>query len=108
MGTLKTWLTAQGLSESYAAIVTALCAAGALLLLTAVLTWIARKALLRVVRSMARRTKTHWDDALVESKFFARLTHFVPAVVIHALAPLVFQDFLQIVTGVDLRAINVG
>ena len=37
---------------------------------------IASRILLRLVRAAARRTKTTWDDILVEVRLFSRLSHF--------------------------------
>lgn len=36
-----------------------------------------------VVRRIARHTHNKWDDALVKHKFFSRLGHFAPAIVIY-------------------------
>jgi len=54
------------------------------LLLVAALSALAAKwLLLSVVRTVAKRTKQQWDDALVEHKFFSRLAQIVPALVIY-------------------------
>jgi miniconductance mechanosensitive channel len=72
--------------------------------LAALAALIGKHVILRVVRSMARRTTTHWDDALVEAKFFSRLSQLFPAVVIHVLAPVAFQDYPRLVGSVKTAA----
>lgn len=66
----------------------ALVAAAALLALAA--HQIARRLILRAVRSLAHRTRMRWDDVLVERRVFQRLTHLVPALVLYSAAPIVF------------------
>ena len=50
--------------------------------------YIAQKSFVRLIQRVAAKTQTHWDDRLVEKKAFRRFAHVVPAIVIHALAPL--------------------
>ena len=72
--------------------------AGALLLLIAALVadLVVKHIVVRAVQTLAKRSHTTWDDALVDTKVFSRLSHLVPAVILHALAPLVYRDFPQI------------
>jgi miniconductance mechanosensitive channel len=93
MDTLKAWLTENGLAAEHADLVSALATAVLVLLLSAVTYYISRTVLLRVVGAATRRTRTTWDDALVQSKVFSRLSHIVPAVVIYLAAPLIFVDY---------------
>ncbi len=43
----------------------------------------ARRILLKVVRTWTARTKAKWDDVLVKHGVFTRLAHLAPAVVLH-------------------------
>ncbi|MCZ6500581.1 MAG: mechanosensitive ion channel, partial [Gammaproteobacteria bacterium] len=55
-----------------------------ILLLVAILADLVVKRLLLVaVRAVATRTRSAWDDALVEHKVFARLAQLVPAIIIY-------------------------
>jgi len=100
MDTIRVWLVEQGMSTEQSALVAALAASVLVLLLSAVAYYVTRHILLRVVRAAVKRTWTTWDDALVESKVFSRLSHLVPAAVIHAAAPLVFEDYPQVAANV--------
>lgn len=44
--------------------------------------FIAKKFLLKIVRFAIKKTKTKWDDKLVERKVFHRLSQFAPAIII--------------------------
>jgi len=48
---------------------------------------IARRILLTTVRRLVKRSRTQWDDKMVERRVFFRLSHLIPALVIHYLAP---------------------
>lgn len=52
---------------------------------------IAKRILLSIVHAFADRTKTDWDDRVVERKVFHRLSHLAPGMVIYSLAPVVFE-----------------
>jgi len=92
METVKSWLSEFGLGAS-ADIVVALIATVAVLTLSAVTYFIARQIVLRLVRSWAKRSRTTWDDALVEARVFSRLSHLVPAMILNATAGWTYQDF---------------
>jgi len=53
---------------------------------------IARRLIFRAIRNLAKRTKTAWDDILVQRGVFKRLSHLAPALVIYALAGFVGQS----------------
>jgi len=65
-----------------------------------------RRVLLTTVRRLVKRSRTQWDDKMVERKVFFRLSHLVPALVIHLLAPgalvdmPITQEVVQAITEV--------
>jgi miniconductance mechanosensitive channel len=56
---------------------------GILLVAAAIAYFIANKILIRLIRRIAARTKSRWDDALVENKVFHRLSNLVPGLVVY-------------------------
>jgi miniconductance mechanosensitive channel len=88
-----------------ASIVAAAVAAAVVLLLSFVAFALSRQVLLRVLTAAARRSRTTWDDALIDHKVFSRLSHLVPAAILHTTAPLVFRDFPQAVSGTQTLAL---
>ena len=89
---LQGWLQSLGLSEKIAV----LASDGLEILLIAGFACIAavitRRIVQRVVKGVAKRTKTEWDDALVRRRVFHRLSHLAPALVIYALAPAALES----------------
>lgn len=64
-----------------------------MLLIAGLLWYIGQQFINRVVSRLAKRTKTNFDDYLVEKGFFNKLGHIIPVVVISGLAPVVFTDY---------------
>jgi len=91
------WLIEQGFSESLANYTS--WAALALVIIFAALTanYVTRRILLTVVSYFVRRTRTTWDDALLQRKVFSRLAHLAPACVFYFTAYLFppIQDLIQ-------------
>jgi len=100
MDLLKVWLIEQGMSTEHSVLVAALAASGLVLLVSSVAYYITRHVVLRIVRAAVKRTRTTWDDALVEARVFSRLFHIVPAVVIHSAAPLALVDYPDVAATV--------
>ena len=64
-------------------------------LLLVFLSWlaylVAKRVVLRGIRFLSSKTSSDWDKVLIEHKVFARLSNVVPALVVHVLAPVVFE-----------------
>ena len=100
MEALRSWLIERGLAAEQVEPVSVLIGAGLLIVTAAVAHFVAKAIILRVVKAAARRSKTTWDDALVEAKLFSRLTHMIPGVIIQAAAPLVFAGYSDLESAV--------
>ena len=93
MNDLKNWLLRAGIDGDGTSFVAALLASLFLIAISAAGYFVARGLILRLVEGAARRTRTSWDNALVEAGVFSRLSHLVPAIIIHTAAPVVWVDF---------------
>ena len=84
----------------------------AVALLSYLANFIAKRIILTIVHGIVRRTKTDWDDALVDRKVFTKLSHLAPAMVIRALAPVALagSDRLIAFTGraTDVYMLMIG
>ena len=89
---LQQWLGRLGVGEEAASFLSQ----SVEILVVAFLAWLAaaitRNVILRIVKRVAEKTATHWDDALVDRHVFHRLAHLAPAMVIFALAPVVLES----------------
>ncbi len=93
MNALKSWLAEQGLADGDATVAAALVAVALVGLFSVLAYLVTKRILLRLVKMAARRTKTTWDDAFVEARLFSRLSHLVPALIVHVAAPVVLADY---------------
>ncbi|MDA1313537.1 MAG: mechanosensitive ion channel family protein [Acidobacteria bacterium] len=88
MEDVRRWLIESGLTGQIAGYLIE----GAEVLGVAVLAFIAnliaKSVILRLVQQVAKRTRTDWDDVMVERRVLHRLAHLAPAIVIYSMAPL--------------------
>jgi len=54
--------------------------------------WIAKNILVRVIHVIVRRTKNKRDDIFLESGAITRLSHILPALVVHFATPFLFEE----------------
>jgi miniconductance mechanosensitive channel len=83
-------LASHGVPEGTAMIAGAMIAGICLLLVACIVYKIVNFVIVRLVHALIKKSTAKWDDALAESKLFARLSHLAPALVISALGKIVF------------------
>lgn len=105
MDWLTEWLLEMGVQESSVLYIKLLMLLVVLVIVATVVDFLVKKILVRFIESLVKKTKTVWDDALVENKMLTNLAHFAPALVVHAAIPLVFADFSG-ATPYVLRLVN--
>ena len=81
---------------------------GGVLLLALLSNLIAKRVLLRGLKAVALKTRSQWDDVLVERQVFDRLSHLAPALVVYVAAPfLLGQGEDQVAVDYLRRVANV-
>ena len=73
----------------------------AMVLLAVVANWIAKRVILRAVTAITRLTPFLWDDIMVETGVFTRLSHLAPALVIDALGAVALGDNPAVLTVLE-------
>lgn len=95
------WLLKWGVPEGFISI-TALGIDLAILAIIAFLAdLIGKQVILRAIRKAVARTETDFDDVLFEKRVFDAIVHIVPALVVQAGAPIVFDDFPEFLPWVS-------
>jgi len=93
---LKSFFIAWGISQHLSSILADGTALIGILFLAFLTNLIAGRIIMRILRVVIKRTKTRWDDVLLEEGVFDRLSHIVPALVIYGFAELfTWQVILQ-------------
>ena len=80
---IQNWLTEQNVNETLSVYITYAIFTIAVIILSLMANYIAKRFLLTAVSFFIKKSKTKWDDILVERKFFSRLSHLAPALVIY-------------------------
>ena len=90
---LEIWFSAElGLQQKVGPIVMDLIILVVLLVLAFIANYLAKRFILKLVEHFASKTSTKWDDVLVKRKFFRRLSHFAPALVIYLMSSVFFEN----------------
>jgi miniconductance mechanosensitive channel len=102
---LTDWLIGLGVEETSTMYLKLVILLFILFIISYVTNLIVKKILIRSIRLVIKKTKTVWDDALVENKVFISLSHIAPAIVIYLTAPYIFEDFAGAIPYI-LRLVN--
>ena len=98
---LKGYFVDWGIGDFWSGILVNLL--GALVLF--VVSWLAyllvRRVVLRAIRFLLIKSDNDWGNVLIENKVFSRLTNIVPALVVHVLAPVVFDKLASLVAFIQ-------
>ena len=86
LSSLHELLVPPGLTEQTAAMLTILRDIGVVRAVALVADLIAKRVIVRAVVTLAARTSTHWDDAVLRRRVVHRLAHLAPAIVIYHFA----------------------
>jgi miniconductance mechanosensitive channel len=81
-----------GLDTFYSELVVTLILVICLLIAGFIIDRLARLVLLQSFTSLARRSKTDWDDILVEKRVFSAIAHLAPILFIFYFLPAIFGD----------------
>jgi miniconductance mechanosensitive channel len=90
---LENWLLNNGINETFAQLLKVAISLAVIAILALLADYIVRRIILVLVARIAKKTETEWDDILVEKKFFHKLAHFAPAVVIYTTIHIALYDY---------------
>jgi len=80
---IENWLIGSGVSETFAEYVAWFLLALAVIAVAMVVKLITRRVVLTAISYFVKRTRTTWDDSLENHKFFNRLAHLAPALIVY-------------------------
>ena len=82
-----------GLSDSSASYLNMIALLIGLLIIVFIIDFIVRRVLLRIFSKLAERSKSNFDDLMVNNKVFRNVAHIIPLIVSIEYVPMVFSDF---------------
>lgn len=95
---LEAWLLSQGVNETFAQLFKVTISVLIIIILALIADYIAKRIFLTSMSKVAKRTKTELDDILVSKKFFHRLAHFAPAIVVYLTIGVALYDYSSRIT----------
>ena len=93
---IKDLLTGWGLSENIAAYINIVFGTTIIILLAYLSDVISKRIIIKTITRVIRRTKSNWDDILLEKKVLTRLAHLAPAIILFFSARYVLSDYQNI------------
>jgi len=81
-----------GLQGLYATIASKAVLLIAVILISILVDLIAKNFFLSVIRKIVHKTKSKWDDILIERGLFNRLAHIAPVLILYYAVPLIFPE----------------
>lgn len=94
--TLTHWAIHQGLSPETAAVLATGLALLALIAIATFSNYLARALIRYLIHPIIRRSKTQWDDMLIEYRVLLRGSHLASAISLHLLGPVVLLNSPQL------------
>ena len=93
MELIENWLVEQNLGGPTSLVLARIIAYFFVIFLSVLANFVAKRLILSVVKSLVSRSRTSWDDALVQRRVFSKLSHLAPALVLYAGMPLALEGY---------------
>lgn len=87
------WLIGLGLEHETARIISDYGLFIIIILLSLIIFKITRRILINVIHNVTRKSKTNWDDILLEKRFFSKISYLVPAYILYVASPIVLKNY---------------
>lgn len=89
---LKQWLTQQGVQQNIAEISSYTLIIAGILFIAFFVTWLVNRTFLPAIVKLIHKNRFHWDDPLIENKFFHKISWFIPLAIISFFQDLLLHD----------------
>ena len=93
MANLIDWFSSLGLTDNNAVLSASALAFLVVIFLSWLVYFVLNRVILSLLRKLAHRTQATWDNILFEKKVFKRLSHLVPAIIIHYGVTFALADY---------------
>jgi miniconductance mechanosensitive channel len=97
---IKSMMTRMGASDIEARHASDLADFMGVLIIGILLYYLAKLIIVRVLRKIAKRTASIWDDILLEKKVFNRMAFLLPGILVYQFAPSTLEEFPGLVFSV--------
>jgi len=91
--TITIWLSRLGFSPESAAKTAGISDFLIVLILGVIIYYITKFIIIRILKKIALRTASNWDDALLEHRVFQRMAFLIPGILIYQTIPVTLDEF---------------
>lgn len=88
---IQNWLMDYGVNDRLTIYIAYAVAVTAMLLLAALVDFVAKRIILSAIARVISRSKSKWDDVILRQRTLNRLAHLAPALVIYMLTPIAME-----------------
>ncbi len=99
---LREFLASRGLGENLAGILTDIVTGGIIILVAMIAYWLVKTLIVRNIHRIVSKSSARWDDAVIETRLFARLAHLAPAIIIGGLGRGVFSESPSVLAAINV------
>jgi len=93
---IKKWLISIGLSADWAENLTNLTDFVIVVISSIIAYYIAKLVIVHIIKRLALKTASNWDDIMLEHKVFNRMAFLIPGIIIYSFAPVTLREFNHI------------
>jgi miniconductance mechanosensitive channel len=101
---LRDLLLSLGISNHYVELSTYVVTILFIIFVAWIADWITKKIILNIIKVLAAKSKTIWDDILVEKRFFHRMAHFIPIFIVYHMAGEALKGYAATLHFIQLLA----
>ncbi len=98
--TIIDWFTNTGMSSETAIIITDVTFYILLIIVSGITYYLTKKVLIKVIHKLTLKSKSNWDDVLIDQMVFNTLAYFVPLYILYIFTPVVLDDYPLYVSGI--------
>jgi miniconductance mechanosensitive channel len=91
------WLLGKGLEQFNAELLATALALFIIMLAAVILNLVVRQILLGVVHFVVSKSETKYDDVFLKRKMFDHISHYIPALGVYLIVPIVFSENTRLV-----------
>ena len=94
---LREFISSTGIPKPYPGIITAAIALLIIFFLAWLVDYLTKRILLFGITSYARKSQSRWDDILVGTSFFKRISHIAPAILVYYLVDIALVGYPNLI-----------
>jgi miniconductance mechanosensitive channel len=96
---ITSWLVNIGFSAGKASRIAGISDFVMVLLVCVIIYYISKYVILRILKRIARKTESTWDDVMIEHKVFQRMAFLIPGIIIYQSIPATLDEFTGLISA---------